>query len=340
MYAAPRAVVLMRGYVKKEAGAMMLDAALTERLEQLSRALPAAPPEPAPPAGPEAEPLVDCRLHCRSAYLPPRAGDCMEMLVVCRGTLTALIEGREEPLEEGDILLTSPRTSHGVLPAPPDCLAVNLHVSPYFFDLTKDIFHSTTELSEFLSNILRKNPLRGQFLLFKVPDHRPIHRLLDVLLMNFFLHPEQAAHPWSPQDRDRISGACLSSILFYLNKEVEPALCEIPLDESHTLKRTVLAYIQANYRDATLRELSRLTNCSESTLSRNIQKLTGHSFSQLLQQCRFDKARELLETTILPIADIAAAVGYECYSFFYRRFRELYGCTPSQFRRRYNTKKP
>ena len=39
-------------------------------------------------------------------------------------------------------------------------------------------------------------------------------------------------------------------------------------------------------------------------------------------------------------ADIAASVGYECCSFFYRRFRELYGCTPAHYRRRHNTKKP
>lgn len=157
--------------------------------------------------------------------------------------------------------------------------------------------------------------------------------------MDYYLHPQQESHPWSATDRDRIASACVSSILFYLYKEVAPTLCQIPLDECITLRHIIQNYMEHNYRNATLRELSQLANCAESTMSRNVQKLTGHSFTELLQQIRFEKAKVLLETTMLPISDIAIAVGYECYSFFYRRFRELYGCTPSKYRRQYNTKK-
>ena len=80
-------------------------------------------------------------------------------------------------------------------------------------------------------------------------------------------------------------------------------------------------------------------SCSESTLSRTTLRLTGQSFSALLQRKRFDKAAELLETTMLPVSDIAAAVGYECQSFFYRRFQSIYGCSPASYRRSHNKKK-
>lgn len=312
----------------------MLDPELMARLEELSRETAGQTP-PSPRADTQGV-LVNCQVHRPSLHLPPQASECMEMLVVCRGTVTELIEGKELPLEAGDILLSSPRTCHGVLPASRDCLAVNIDVTPYFFDLTGDIFRGTSELSIFLSDILRKKPSQGQYLLFNVLEHPPIRKLLDVLLMNFFLHPAQEGRPWSYRDRDRISSACVSSILFYLYKEMAPRLSHIPLDEGLTLKQTVRNYIENNYRNATLRELAQLTNCAESTLSRNILKLTGQSFSELLQEYRFQKATVLLSTTMLPIADIAAAVGYECYSFFYRRFRERYGCTPAKYRRRHN----
>lgn len=319
----------------------MLDPEVTARLEEMARQY-ASQPQPAfpTPAVPDtAETLVNCRVHNWNFYMEPRASQCMEMLVVCRGTLTELIDGRELNLQEGDLLLTSPHTPHGVLPSTPECLAVNIDVTPYFFDMTGDIFRGTSELSAFLWDILRKNPTRGQYLMFKIQGHLPIHKLLDVLLMNYFLHPEEEASPWTAKDRDRIASACVSSILFYLYKEVAPTLCHIPLDECITLRHIIQNYMEQNYRNATLRELSQLANCAESTMSRNVQKLTGHSFTELLQQIRFEKAKVLLETTILPIADIATAVGYECYSFFYRRFRELYGCTPSKYRRQHNTKK-
>ncbi len=312
----------------------MLDTQLMAKLEEISR-------QPSSPILPDLqgdiqEVLVNCQVHRNSLNLPPHTSECMEMLVVCRGTVTELIEGKQLPLKAGDILLSSPYTCHGVLPASPDCLAVNIDVTPYFFDLTGDIFRGTSELSIFLSDILRKKPSQGQYVLFNVLEHLPIRKLLDALLMTFFLHPAQEGHPWTAKDRDRIASGCVSSILFYLYKEVAPQLSHIPLDECLTLKQTVQNYIETNYRDATLRELAQLANCAESTLSRNILKLTGHSFSDLLQEYRFNKAKTLLSTTMLPIADIAAAVGYECYSFFYRRFRERYGCTPAQYRRRHN----
>ena len=319
----------------------MLAPEVTAKLEEMARQYAALPQPafPAPAVPDHAGTLVNCRVHNWNVYMQPRANRHMEMLVVCRGSLTELIDGQELVLEQGDLLLTSPNTPHGVLPSAPDCLAVNIDITPYFFDLTGEIFQGTSELSAFLWDILRKNPTRGQYLLFRIQQHLPIHKLLDVLLMNYFLHPEQESSPWSPKDRDRIASACVSSILFYLYKEVAPTLCHVPLDECITLRHIIQNYMEQNYRNATLRELSQLANCAESTMSRNVQKLTGCSFTELLQQIRFEKAKVLLETTILPIADIAAAVGYECYSFFYRRFRERYGCTPSQYRRQHNNKK-
>ena len=211
--------------------------------------------------------------------------------------------------------------------------------SPYFFDMIGDIFRGTSELSLFLADIPRKNSSGGQYLLFQVADHLPIRKLFDVLLRIYFLHPEEHSDAWSDADRDRIASSCLSSILFYLYKEVEPTLSRLPLEEPRTLGRTVQKYIDSNYRTATLRELAALTHCSESKLSRSVLRLTGQSFSALVQQTRFRKAAELLETTMLPVADIAASVGYECQSFFYRRFKAIYGCSPASYRRSHNKKR-
>ena len=75
-----------------------------------------------------------------------------------------------------------------------------------------------------------------------------------------------------------------------------------------------------------------LVHMSESSLSRQIKELFGYNFKDLLLQQRFERAKRLLEQTDLPIADIAQTVGYENTSFFYRRFRELYGISPKSFR--------
>ena len=47
---------------------------------------------------------------------------------------------------------------------------------------------------------------------------------------------------------------------------------------------------------------------------------------------RFQKAVVLLMETDLPVEEIAANVGYENMSYFYRQFKARYGMTPRQYR--------
>lgn len=44
--------------------------------------------------------------------------------------------------------------------------------------------------------------------------------------------------------------------------------------------------------------------------------LTGLSFTELVQQRRFEQAQRLLRETEMPIADISTAIGYENVSYF------------------------
>ena len=68
---------------------------------------------------------------------------------------------------------------------------------------------------------------------------------------------------------------------------------------------------------------------------RNMQKLvsaTGHTPTGLLHQARVERAKNLLLTTDLSVADVAAAVGYLDVSHFSRTFRRLTGHSPGRFR--------
>ena len=47
---------------------------------------------------------------------------------------------------------------------------------------------------------------------------------------------------------------------------------------------------------------------------------------------RFQKALMFLVETELPVEKIAANIGYENQSYFYRQFKARYGMTPSQYR--------
>ncbi len=68
--------------------------------------------------------------------------------------------------------------------------------------------------------------------------------------------------------------------------------------------------------------------------SRLIKQATGQTFIQLLTRIRIENAERLLRDTAMPVADIAAVVGYESSEHFIRTFRKHTGETPSAYRQR------
>ena len=52
-----------------------------------------------------------------------------------------------------------------------------------------------------------------------------------------------------------------------------------------------------------------------------------------MQQRKLQQAAYLLSHTPLPVEAILENIGYENSSYFYRRFRERYGCSPADYRR-------
>jgi transcriptional regulator GlxA family with amidase domain len=57
--------------------------------------------------------------------------------------------------------------------------------------------------------------------------------------------------------------------------------------------------------------------------------------SAYLRTVRVQASRRLLTTTSRTLAEIAAAVGFTDQSHFTKRFREVTGITPGEYRRRF-----
>ncbi|QFU76890.1 AraC family transcriptional regulator [Halioglobus maricola] len=70
---------------------------------------------------------------------------------------------------------------------------------------------------------------------------------------------------------------------------------------------------------------------SERTLQRRLQQ-EGTTYQQLLDQTRHHLALEMLRNRDVPLADVAAQLGFAEPSAFYRAFRKWQGVTPGDYR--------
>ncbi|AHM60532.1 integral membrane sensor hybrid histidine kinase [Flammeovirgaceae bacterium 311] len=82
--------------------------------------------------------------------------------------------------------------------------------------------------------------------------------------------------------------------------------------------------------------ICQLMGMSRNTLHRKVTALTGLSINPYLRALRLQKAKELLLTHELSIAEVAHAVGFEDPSYFGRVFSEAYKMSPGQFRSMHN----
>lgn len=98
--------------------------------------------------------------------------------------------------------------------------------------------------------------------------------------------------------------------------------------------REALEYIDREYASPlTLGELAQQAHMSESHFSRCFSAATHMSPFAYLQQVRIQKSCQILRQGALPVSRIALACGFNDFSYYSKRFREVVGCTPSEYRK-------
>lgn len=98
---------------------------------------------------------------------------------------------------------------------------------------------------------------------------------------------------------------------------------------------TVCRYLQrAHTEPAPLRlaDVAALAHMSPTSFSRFFSRAMGRTLTDYVNQLRVDTACALLVSTDLPVIEVAARSGYRNLSNFNRRFRELKGLRPTQYR--------
>lgn len=75
----------------------------------------------------------------------------------------------------------------------------------------------------------------------------------------------------------------------------------------------------------------------ERSFKRRFSKSTGMPPLEYVHTVRLEEAKQILETTDLPVEAVAGEVGYEDGSFFRRLFKRKVGLTPAAYRKKFGT---
>ena len=264
--------------------------------------------------------LISVRTHTRFIRFPEHTHDYIEAVYVCCGETVHIINGKQIRLKEGELLFLGQNASQEILPAGEGDVAVNFIIQPAFFDKTLEMLGAEeTPIKDFLVRSLVNGENRG-YLHFKVAGVLPVQNLVENLIWTLINNTS---------NKRNINQTTMGLLFMQLLNHTDRLAYETR-EEAAVME--IFRYIEENYKDGSLAEAARLLHFDFYSLSREIKKRTGRTYTEHLQDKRLSQAAFLLRTTNACVEEIALAVGYENKSYFHRIFTEKFNTTPKKYR--------
>ncbi len=265
--------------------------------------------------------LITIRPHTRFIHFPKHTHDYVEVVYMCQGTTTHIINGKEIMLREGELLFLGQTVQQEILEAGKEDIAVNFIIVPQFFNRSLEMIgEEETLLRRFLVACLGKGCDTSGYLHFKVADILPIQNLVENLLWTLI---------YDTRNKRQINQTTMGLLFMMLLNHTDRLVHE-SLETVATVQ--LMRYIEENYQNGSLTEAAQVLHYDLCWLSREVKRKTGKTYTELLQEKRLSQAAYFLKHTKMKISDIAEAVGYSNTSYFYRLFKAQFGILPREYR--------
>lgn len=250
---------------------------------------------------------------------PPHWHNAIEIIMPLEGSYTVICSGKEHILNERDIMIIPAGKIHNLKARPGRRLILLCD---------NKLIYGVTQLAEL-------RPVIAEPLVINESCGTDILRALGSIMTEIYtLYFESGA----------LSDIYVfMKILSLLTRIREYQLSRIKPDENEKYSETihrVLGYIEKNYmNDISLENLADIAGYSTYHFSRIFRKYSGTTFINFLNNRRVSAAELLLLEDNASVTEAASQVGFSSLTTFNRVFKEINGCTPSEFKKLYRTAK-
>lgn len=252
--------------------------------------------------------------------------DFSELVIVLHGNATHVVNTEEMFIKKGDIFVINGDTSHGYK-NPHEFRICNIMYKPELLELAgpelrtmkgyqalfviepyyRNIDHSLSKMSLPISSL----DYISSTLDFMIEEYsQQLDGYKSILRSRFLELAIQLSRQYEHQEQQGTRGGLL-----------------------HLAK--AISYMEDHYTKYLSREeIAAQSNVSVRHLNRLFQSYYHTTPFTYLQQLRLEHARRLLETTALPILDIAYKSGFNDSNYFTRQFTRALGLSPKAYRQK------
>ena len=126
--------------------------------------------------------IITIRPHTRFIHFPKHTHDYIEVIYMCSGSTTHIINDNKVVLEKGELLFLSMNAVQEILPAKENDVAVNFIILPEFFNKALNMIEmEESPLKDFIIESLVGKKGNIGYLHFKVADVLPVQNLIENL---------------------------------------------------------------------------------------------------------------------------------------------------------------
>ena len=241
-------------------------------------------------------------------------------LLYCHNTADVeyLVGADRYRLQKGDVIMIPPGVSHR--PLLPDHMTEAyrrdvLWISQEMMDQMEMLVPAEQRMRALESRLLRTAGTRWEF------------------LGELFRHGVLEYEGQQPGWEEIVLGSTIQ-IVVYLRRAIQDRSAAPLKAEKPELLDQVLAYIEAHLSERiTLGDIAKHFWVSQSTISQTFKNKLGVSFYRCVTQRRLIAAKTLIIEG-LPLENVGQKVGFSDYSSFYRAFKQEFGISPRQFRKK------
>ncbi len=123
------------------------------------------------------------------------------------------------------------------------------------------------------------------------------------------------------------------SYIYLIFKSIAMYAGDRKLSQNTKVYDKINAFVAENYnKELSLEKAAEVVNLSPSYLSFIFKEISGKNFVDFINEFRLEKAKELLTTTSMTVAQVAETVGYMNANSFSKTFKKYIGVSPGQFR--------
>jgi len=263
------------------------------------------------------------RRHTRGATWHKR----LELFLPLDGPARFRMGEQEVQLGQGDLLVVDNLKLHHVVDFPGfHTRVVVISFLPEFVYSLGSPTHDYAFLLPFYSTVER----RPHILRMADAASESVYPALSRLLQCYFSRSSHSFHQAG-------SKAFLLQVLYYLAEQFRASAVmkwEFMRQQERSLRlKKLFDHVSARPAEKlSVSSAARLVNMSTAQFMKNFKQVAGMTLVAYLNHVRLSNAAQLLRETDRSIAEIASEVGFSDQSYFDKRFKRAFGCTPKDFR--------